>query len=465
MAIYHLSIKIISRGKGKSAVAAAAYRAGEKITNGYDGIIHDYTRKGGVIHTEILLPDNAPPEYSDRAVLWNSVEKSERYKTAQLSREIELALPKELTHMQNRSLVREYVKTNFVEKGMCADIAIHDSGNENPHAHIMLTMRPIEQNGKWGQKSHTVDGQKIPTVDWNEQSKAEDWRATWAELANRYLEKLNHAERIDHRSYERQGIDKVPTIHLGVSASQMERKGIATNRGNINRDIEVTNSKLRQLKARIGKLQTWLKDEMENPEPPTLADVIQGILSRREQEGQPSRYRSISNLKAAANILNFLTSNNIMDMAGLEEKIKSMYGRQFVINDKLKRTERRLKTLDEHIKQADNYFEFKEIYEKYKQQKPKKQDAFYESHRRELMLYEYAERYLTGVMNGKTTLPTKKWKAEREALTAERSQLYREYVSLKTEVDEVYKIQRSIKDIMREEARDKQSQRPRRMDR
>ena len=127
MAIYHLSIKIISRGKGKSAVAAAAYRAGECINNEYDGITHDYTHKGGVVHTEILLPDHAPRVYADRAILWNAVERIEKAKNSQLAREIELALPVELTREQNISLAHDYVKRHFVEQGMCADICIHDN--------------------------------------------------------------------------------------------------------------------------------------------------------------------------------------------------------------------------------------------------------------------------------------------------------------------------------------------------
>jgi len=274
VAIYHLSIKITSRGKGKSAVAAAAYRAGEKIKNEYDGMVHDYTRKRGIVHSEILLPDNAPTEYKDRAVLWNAVEKVEKFKTAQLAREIEIALPKELTLLQNKSLVREYVKKNFVDKGMCADIAIHDTSEGNPHAHILLTMRPFNEDKTWGSKQkkeyiHDPQGNKIydpvkkqykcksiPSTDWNDQSRAEEWRAAWAETANKYLAHLNHAERIDHRSFERQDItDQIPTIHLGVAASQLEKRGIRTERGDINREIEATNQKLRNLKMQIVELK------------------------------------------------------------------------------------------------------------------------------------------------------------------------------------------------------------------
>jgi hypothetical protein len=181
LAIYHLSIKIITRGKGRSAVAAAAYRAGETIKSEYDGITHDYTRKRGIAHTEIQLPENAPIEYSNRAVLWNAVEKTERQRNAQLAREIEIALPAELTIGQNISLARRYAKENFVDKGMCADVCVHDKGDGNPHAHIMLTMRPLNSDGSWGAKIKKAGGKPIYTTDWNEHSKAEEWRKAWAD--------------------------------------------------------------------------------------------------------------------------------------------------------------------------------------------------------------------------------------------------------------------------------------------
>lgn len=483
MAIYHCSIKIISRGKGKSAVAAAAYRSGETLTNEYDGVTHDYTRKGGIVHTEILLPYHAPAEYADRAILWNAVEKIEKAKNAQLAREIEIALPHELSREQGISLVREYVKEQFVNAGICADIAIHDKEDGNPHAHVMLTIRPIEQDGTWGakQKKEYIldkDGNKIydpkkrsykcksiPTTDWNEQTKAEEWRSAWAEICNRALEQNGHTERIDHRSYARQGIDQIPTVHLGVAAFQMEKRGIRTERGNLNREIEVTNRRLRQLKARISKLQNWLKEEAANTEPPTLADVIQGILLKREQPGKQSRYTTIHNLKAAANMLNFLTANGIKDMSGLEEKVMDMYGEQRSISEKLKPIDRRLKTLDEHISNAEKYMQYRSIYKQYKQQKPKKQEAFYESHRMELTHYEAAARYLDGVMNGRTTLPTKAWKAERDKLKAERQQLSYRYDKLKGEVKEVEQIRRNVYSMLREETRREQPTRKQDMER
>ena len=148
----HIPVSIIKRSEGRSAVAAAAYRSGTKLTNEWDGLTHDYTRKGGVVHAEIMLPTHAPPEFADRSTLWNSVEQIEKARDSQLAREIEAALPRELSREQQLALVRAYVKDNFVDKGMCADFAIHDKGTGNPHVHIMLTVRPLKENGAWGAK-------------------------------------------------------------------------------------------------------------------------------------------------------------------------------------------------------------------------------------------------------------------------------------------------------------------------
>ena len=290
MAIYHCSIKIISRGKGKSAVAAAAYRAAETITNEYDGVTHNYTQKGGVVHTEILLPEHAPAEYADRAVLWNAVEKIEKAKNAQLAREIELALPKELSREENISLAREYVREHFVSAGMCADLCIHDKGDGNPHAHVLLTMRPFNEDKTWGdkqRKEYILDqnGGKIydpkkkqykcksvPTTDWNDQTKAEVWRAAWAAAVNAVLERQNVAERVDHRSYERQGVEQIPTVHMGVAATQMERKGIVTERGNMNREIKQTNNLIFAIAAQLKRLKDWLKETLTPVAEPTTEE-------------------------------------------------------------------------------------------------------------------------------------------------------------------------------------------------
>ena len=239
IAIYHCHIQIISRGKGKSAVAAAAYRSGEKILNQWDGITHDYTHKSGVIHSEIILPSHAPPVLADRSNLWNSVELAEKATNSQLAREIEIALPVELTEEEQINLVRTYVQDSFVAAGMCADFSIHDKADGNPHAHIMLTMRPLLEDGSWGAKCRKVYDldKKVQRIsngkggwkthrenvnDWNDREKAEVWRKSWADYANRALEQAGHSERIDNHSYAIQGVEKIPSIHLGVAAWHME---------------------------------------------------------------------------------------------------------------------------------------------------------------------------------------------------------------------------------------------------
>ena len=444
LAIYHLSIKIVSRGKGKSAVAAAAYRAGETITNEYDGITHDYTRKSGIVHTEIMLPENAPHEYANRAVFWNAVEKSERYKTAQLAREIVLALPAELSKEQNISLICGYVKEHFVDAGMCADVCVHDTGGGNPHAHVMLTMRPIEKDGSWGQKSHSANGKKVPTIDWNEQSKADEWRKTWEDAANAELKRCGFDVRIDHRSYEKQGVDKIPTVHLGVAATQMERKGIATERGNRNREIAVTNSQLRQLKARIKKCKDWLYSQpLDNA--PTMIDTMKHITDGKNLN---TRWQRINNLQTRAKVLIFLQSNNINDMVALTDKVVQMYEQQYEVSKKIKAADRRLAVSGEHLAQYEILKQHKAVYEKHQNIDPKKQSAFYDKHHEEIRFYEDAKRYFEKIMNGRTGLPIKAWKEEHIKLTAEKYALCEEYYRVKDDVKNVEVFQKGAEGIL-----------------
>lgn len=269
MAIYHCHCKIISRGQGRSAVGAAAYRSGEKLKNEYDGIEHDYTKKGGVAYSEIMLCENAPKEYQDRATLWNAVEQAEKGSRAQLAREYEVALPVELSREEQIQLVRDFAKENFVDKGMCVDFSIHDKEDGNPHAHIMLTTRPIEKDGTWGAKAtneyvldkngerilQKIDKQnrkiykrvKIETTDWNTKEFLQRSRSSWAEKVNQELEKKNLPQRVDHRSFKEQGIEKIPTQHIGVSANAMEKRGIESQRGNENREIKQANGQIQTI--------------------------------------------------------------------------------------------------------------------------------------------------------------------------------------------------------------------------
>ena len=241
MAIYHLSMKIISRNSGYSAVASAAYRSGSLMLDERTGLTHDYTRKSGVAEAVILTPATAPAWCTNRAELWNAVEKAERRKNSQLAREIELAIPRELPQDAARETVLAFVRENFVSQGMIADVAFHHMDKTNPHVHIMLTTRAVGPAGFGGK-----------VRDWNDRTHAETWRASWADHANRALANAGYQEEIDHRSYERQGLEKTPGIHLGKSACAMETRGIETERGEQNRlinrlnlEIQISRTELR----------------------------------------------------------------------------------------------------------------------------------------------------------------------------------------------------------------------------
>jgi hypothetical protein len=490
LAIYHCSIKIITRGKGKTAVAAAAYRAAARIVSEYEGRVNDYTRKDGVVHTEILLPGHAPREYSDRAVLWNAVEKAEVAKNAQLAREIEIALPVELTLEQNISLARRYVQETFVFAGMCADICIHDPDREqpNPHAHILLTMRPLDGRGEWAAKSRkkyilTERGEKIVlpsgeyktrkinAVDWNDRTKAEDWRQAWAAYANNALRmagKLTEDNVLDHRSYERQGKEQIPTVHLGVAATQMERKGIRTERGDINREIEISNKKLLQLRARINKLNDWL-DNAEVDTNPTLYDIISAMTS-----GNPDRsqWAKIRDTQMAAKALIFFEQNNIKTIVDLRGKVADFYAERQTMSDKLKPFERRIKTLDLHLLHSERFTKNRKI--------AVKRDAlFAEAHKLDtqslifkgkandarkkaedydwknlnaLQAYDEAEKYLRGVLQKRfdpKNIPIAKWRQERETLAREMGGLNTEYAILKERIAEVERIRKYAEEVQR----------------
>jgi len=236
LAIYHFSVKTIGRNQGRSATGAAAYRAGEKIADERSGLVHDYTRKNGIDHTEILAPEFAPDWVYDRSILWNIVELCEKRKDARLCREIDVALPVELTPEQSRDLVKEFVQDQFVKNGMVSDLAIHHAKGENPHAHILLTTRNITPDG-FGQKN----------TDWNKKEHLSSWRVSWQDHANKALERSGHEARIDHRTLKAQGIERVPQIHVGPNVFEMEQRGIKTERGQRAFEIEKANEKIQQL--------------------------------------------------------------------------------------------------------------------------------------------------------------------------------------------------------------------------
>ena len=361
-------------------------------------------------------------------------------------------MPIELSREEHIRLVREYCSSQFVSKGMCADLCVHDKNDGNPHAHILLTMRPLNEDGTWGykqRKKYILDenGEKIydpvkrqyqcetvQTTDWNEQTKAEEWRAAWAEHINRYLEQAGHTERVDHRSYKRQGIDKIPTVHMGAAAMQMERRGIATERGNLNREIEKQNKLLKEIKARIARLDRWAKEQKAKPAPITKMSIMEQ-LQQAQQQANASRYSKIKNLKAQAAVLNFLQDYNISGMAELAEKISAMHSDYYALRGEIRADERRIEALTEHARQYA-------IYDKLKGKKRSESDD---------ILYHSAGRYLTALKERGEAITPKKWRSELAALIPHKDTLYEKMRAMREDIKTVEQIRKAAEQLAKTE--------------
>ena len=252
MAIYYFNVSIISRSGGRSATASAAYRAAEKIKNIRTGEIHDYRKKKGIDEKFILAPNSAPEWVHNRSSLWNEVELVERRKDAQVARESKLAIPAELNRNQQLELVKEFATDEFVNKGMVADVSLHDLSSHNPHAHIMLTMREIDEEGFNKKKNR----------DWNKRELLEKQREAWSTYANLALEKAGIKEKIDHRTLAEQGINRIPQIHLGSAVTAMMKRGVATDKGDQWLAISEANQKIRSLERSLTAVEKEISAEI-----------------------------------------------------------------------------------------------------------------------------------------------------------------------------------------------------------
>lgn len=336
MAIYHLEAKIISRGAGRSAIAAAAYQSGEKLYNAYDGLTHDYRKKGGILHTEILLPPQAPAAWKERQILWEAVETAEKTRDSRLARQLIVALPVELAQEDWLRLLRSFLQKECVDQGMCADLAIHDPDGHNPHAHILLTMRPLNTQGQWqaktqkeylcskagqeqgftaqeflqakmegwekqykyknpqGRTAWLTPSQAVQNPEWvrcskqpkaakfgrqnplcarwNSQEQLLRWRCAWTEAVNHALEEKQQTARVAHLSHAAQGIAEQPTIHEGYHARKLEKQGISADRCELNRQIRADNILLRKLKSQVEKLAKAVNNTL-----PALAETMENL--------------------------------------------------------------------------------------------------------------------------------------------------------------------------------------------
>ena len=417
----HNEITIVQRSQRQSAVAAAAYQSGEKLFCEYDQQVKHYPEKRGIVHNEILLPANAPPEYADRNTLWNAAEAVEKQWNSQLARRWVLTIPREIPSDQYAVLVQEFCQQQFVSKGMIVDFAIHDPHppGHNPHAHVLLTMRAMDEHGKWLPKSRKVydldeNGERIKlpsgrwkshkedTVDWNDQKYCEIWRHEWEVIQNRYLEANDRPERVDLRSYARQGLDIVPTVHEGAAVRQMEKRGIQTNIGNLNREIRAANRLMKSIRQLIQNLKGWITE-----------------LGEKRKE--------------------LLAQKGLSTVKDLEAFLESSGKSAADYRNQMKPKEARSKVIDGILASRTDCKECKPVYEKYQKIFFKKTKEKFKQEHPEVARYAKAAAYLA-------KHPDDKDKTKNE-LQQEQETLLSEIAELKVPLTEVQEDLKKLRDI------------------
>ena len=447
----HFKITIVKRSQGQSAVAGAAYQSGERLFSEYDQKTKFYNKKKELVHAEIMLPSHAPPGYADRATLWNAVEVVENQWNSQLARRIVLAFPVEVPKEQYLSMIKEFCQEQFVSKGMIADFAIHDKGDGNPHAHILLTLRAMDEHGKWLSKARKVydldeNGERIRlasgnwkchkenTVDWNDQKYAEVWRHSWEVVTNRYLEAAGRPERVDLRSFERQGIQQIPTVHLGPAAHQMEKRGVETFLGNLNRDIRAANSLMQSIRSAIRGLQRWiadlnekkqlLLDALEKAKEPTLSDLLMDYFNLRNEQrsdwsGKAKLKCTVRDFEEVKRAVDYLKAHSLNTIKDLNQAIDSLNQTAAPLRRQLKQNENRMRAIAQ-IK-----------------------DAYAAQHKEELDTFNKAVRTLMK-LNGSTAVDFSALDAEFSALQSGSAELRTKLETLQPDVSALKNIRKYI---------------------
>ena len=432
-----------------------------------------------MICSEILLPSHAPPEYADRETLWNAVEKAERGKKAQLAYSFDIALQNEFSMQENIALARQFLLENFVSRGMVVDFSVHspdkeDGGISNPHFHVMCPIRPIESDGSWGNKQrreYVLDehGERVldeagngnyvfnavSTTDWGKPETLETWRQGWAETCNAKFAEKGLDCRIDHRSYERQGIEQIPTIHEGPSVRAMEAKGIRTDKGDLNRWIRKTNAMLREAKQKIAALIGWMKDvkaELSNPQPPTLNDLL-ALHCANRNKGAYSNKAKNANLQRYAEAFSFLQSKNLYTVDDLENTLHAMQNKIDTLKKSASAKQSRIKELDELFRMAQYYVDGKPVADKLRSIRFEKSRQKYKSeHDDTLRTFYMAERKMKPYFkDGK--LPITAWRREREQLEQEYRNIQSDLSPLHADAKKLWAIHYSIYEVQHEQER------------
>ena len=456
MADYHFHVTQIKRSRGQSAVACA----GEKLYSDYYGEVSDYTRKRGIVHSEILLPAHAPPEYSERRTLWNAIEKAEPHPKAQLVYSFDIALQNEFSMEENIEVARQFLLDEFVSKAMICDFAVHlpdkKDGIQNPHFHVLCPMRPLDENGQWGAKQrreYVLDehGERlrdesgeyvfnaVPTTDWGSPETLELWRKAWCDLCNAKFAEKGLDERIDHRSYERQGVELLPTIHEGPTVRAMEKRGVATEKGSLNRWIKATNKMILVAEQKVSAMKKWISNNRQS----SLVQSLNTYNSMRNA-GAYSQTAKIKNLKELTDDINFLKANGIETFEDLQCKLDELNEKIDGFKERSSKKSARLKEIDNLLIWAQHYAENKPVADElFKIKWKSKRKKFKSENENALQLYHMAERKLKPYFkNGK--LPISAWKNEKAQLQKDFEEIQNQFSSVRGDVKRLWQIKYKI---------------------
>lgn len=459
----HYSISVVSRGSGQSVMAAASYCLGQKLYSAHDGEWkYPHSSPQRVRYTEVMLPPNAPAKYADRQTLWNAVDEAEKRADAQTARRFVITLPKELTYEQNLSLIRAYCQAQFVSKGMICDLYYHDEHDGNPHVHLLLTMRAMDEQGRWLPKTKTTyvldeNGERIRgkngrwlrdrqnTVDWSNPQNGEIWRHEWEVAQNKALEAAGRPERVDMRSYERQGITELePQIHLGPEAAALESKSIPTTRGERNREIKRVNAIIRALQKSVAALGEWLHsiketlihhETISNADDYNLGDVLLRYLDLRKADREFWSHRaqskaSLKDLQAVSNAVTFLREKKIDTVQSLGSYLSRTGARMNELRRTVRSKEQHIHDINDLLAADKAIHDLHPVYDEYNTIRWKgAKERFATAHADELEQYKKAQRLLHkfGLSHP----------IDRKPLRAEKAQLEQEVESLRPDVDSV----------------------------
>ena len=479
MALFHFHATQIKRSAGQSAIAAAAYRSGEKFRSEYYNEVSDYTRKEGVVHTEILLPARAPPRFADRETLWNEVEKVEKNKKAQLAYSFDIALQNEFSLEENIALARQFLLDEFVSRGMIVDFSVHQperDGIANPHFHVLCPIRPLKEDGSWDAKQRRVyveneDGTRalddaghaifnaVPTTDWGRPETLEHWREVWAQLCNaKFAEKQLDCS-IDNRSFERQGLDLLPTIHEGPAVRQMEAKGIRTNKGDLNRWIQSTNRLIKDMKRKIASLLSWIsavKEELSKPQPPNMGELLNAYYDKRNA-GAYSKAARARNLTELSEAFSFIMARKLYTVDDLEHQVNNLRDKVNALQSSMKAKSTRQKELKEVLHQAENYRQYKPVFDAMNAIRfKKKRESYRQAHEVELRQFYMARRKLQAFAGKDGKISSSALQKEIAMLQKDYETEYAELKPLREELRQLWKIKSHVDTVLREDQRREQ---------